>query len=268
MIITRVYEGRCFGLCIGPAIVNSKEECFVVRIHDCRPDGLIKAHALMQYLQEAAACHAEELGAGFGDLDRQGCFWVLANLCVELDCMPKWGDRIFVTTWPSGCTRATASREFIGRLPDGRELFRASSDWMVLDKRTGRPKNLDRLDLNLPQVGRKVLPTALVRLQPSDGYGKVGALRVPFSALDFNGHVNNTEYVRWAFDAMHQSLGALPELRSIQLTYLAEVFEGDEVELLVSARDASIGVCVRESRGGGKNAMVMEVACRERGPGE
>ncbi len=241
--------------------MNSREDRFVIRIHDCRPDGLIKANALMQYLQEAAACHAEELGVGFDDLDRWGCLWVLVNLRLELVCAPKWGDQIVVTTWPSGCTRVIASREFIGRSPDGREFFRAATDWMILDKHTGRLKNLARLDLNLPQTGPKALATGPVRLQPLDGYTGVCTLRVPFSALDFNGHVNNTEYVRWALDAVHQGLGRLPEVRSMQLTYLAEVFDGDEVELLLAAGAGDgIGVCIRKSdHDGGANAFLMEI---------
>jgi len=173
---------------------------------------------------------------------------------------PRWGDELIVMTWPGGHTRLIASREFIGRSPDGREFFRAASDWMILDRHSGRPKNLDRFDLTLPQSGPKALTVAPTRLQPAGEYARVCTLRVPFSALDFNGHVNNTEYVRWALDAVQQKLGDTPEVRTIQLTYLAEVFEGDEIELLVRSGDGSTGVCIRKYRDGA-NAFVMEVGC-------
>jgi acyl-ACP thioesterase len=231
-------------------------------MYDCRPDGLIKANALMQYMQEAAACHAEELGLGFHDLKQRGCFWVLVNLRIEMAIAPRWGDEMIVTTWPSGCTRLIASREFIGRSRDGREFFRAASDWMILDRQSGRPKNLDRLGLNLPQSGPKALSAAPTRVLPAEEYEEVCSLRVPFSALDFNGHVNNTEYVRWALDAVHQKMGSLPEMRTIELTYLAEVFEGEEIGLLVRLDPGRTGVCIRKSRdGAGVNAFVMEICC-------
>lgn len=229
-------------------------------MHDCRPDGAIKPNALLQYLQEAAACHAEQLGVGFRDLDRQGGLWVLVNLRIEVTRMPQWQDEMVVRTWPSGCKRLMASRECIGSSPDGREFFRAASDWMILDKQSGRPKNLDRLDLNLPPDGPRTLAIDLTRLAPAEGYATVGTLRVPFSALDFNGHVNNTEYVRWAFDAVHQKLGRVPEIHSIQLTYLAEVFDGDEIELLASAGgDRGACVCIRKSATG-VNTFLMEMS--------
>ncbi|MBP7051559.1 MAG: hypothetical protein KBE65_11135 [Phycisphaerae bacterium] len=241
-------------------VVCPREDRFAIRMHDCRPDGFIKPNALMQYLQEGAACHAEQLGVGFRELEERNCLWVLVNLRIEVARMPRWQNCLVVRTWPSGCTRVIASREFTGGSPDGGEYFRAASDWMVLDRRNGRPKNLDRLDLKLPPDGPKALVVRPARLTPVEGYATVDALRVPFSALDFNGHVNNTEYVRWAFDAVHRKLGNLPEVHSIQLTYLAEVFQGDEIELLVSeASDRKICVCIRKA-GGGANAFLMEVS--------
>lgn len=252
-----MFEGRC--------AVSVREDRFVLRMVDCRPDGLVKTNALMQHMQEAAACHAEQLGLGFRELERRDCLWVLVNLRIEVSRTPRWGESVIVATWPSGWSRLIARREFIGRLPDETECFRASSDWMILDKHSGRPRNLDRLDLKLPQDGPKALAVPPTRLQPTEGYARVCALRVPFSALDFNGHVNNTEYVRWAFDAVHQQLGDLPDIRVIQVTYLAEVFEGDEVELLVADRGGGgIGVCARRVKGDAAvNAFVMELERRE-----
>ena len=145
-----------------------------------------------------------------------------------------------IRTWPSGCTRLLAAREFVGEGADGRALFRATSEWMILDKHGSRPRNLSRMDLHLPPTGLKVLSTELQRLQRTPTpYTRAGTISVPFSALDFNGHVNNTEYVRWAFDSLHRLLGHTPPARSVQVTYTAEVFEGDEVEVLVAAEQGA-----------------------------
>jgi medium-chain acyl-[acyl-carrier-protein] hydrolase len=240
-----------------------REDRFTVNAFDCRPDGRMKPNALMQCLQEAAARHAEQLGVGFADLDRKNCFWVLANVKIQIASMPRWRDEMMIRTWPSGCTRIAASREFLGADPDGHELFRAASEWMILDKHTGRLRNLLRLDLHLPPDGPRVLPADLHRLAPGDGFTKAGALRVPFSALDFNGHVNNTEYVRWGLDGLHRSRHNVPMLRSIQATYLAEVFEGDEIEVLV-AHDSESRVRILERKPDaptGTNVFLMEILC-------
>jgi len=247
--------------------MDPREDRFTVEAFDCRPDGSVKPNALMQVLQEAAARHARQLGVGFADLDRQDCFWVLVNFRVEMTETPRWGQNVTIRTWPSGFTRLVASREFIGEDADGRELFRAASEWMILDKHSSRPKNLQRLDLHLPSDGPKVLTTELGRLRPAEVYAPACTLSVPFSSLDFNGHVNNTEYVRWALDGLHRRLGRAPMIRSMQATYTAEVFEGDEIEVLVAADgDASIRLLERRANGAaGDNVFLMELDGYEKG---
>lgn len=242
--------------------MDPREDRFVVEAFDCRPDGFLKPNALMQYLQEAAARHAEQLGVGLADLERRDGFWVLANLRVEMADIPRWRDAVTVRTWPSGCTRLAAAREFLGTGPDGRERFRATSEWMILDKHSGRPKNLGRLDLSLPQAGPKVLRTELRRLQPVGTYTSAGTICVPYSALDFNGHVNNTEYVRWALDGLRRHLGCCPPPYVMQATYLAEVFESEEIEVLVSA-DGAGPIRLLERRTGGAdrtNVFLLEIS--------
>lgn len=241
--------------------MDLREDRFAVEAFDCRPDGFIKPHALLQYLQEAAARHAQQLGLGFADLDRKDCFWVLANLRAEMTETPRWGDALTIRTWPSGYTRLVASREFFGERADGRECFRATSEWMVLDRHSSRPRNLTRLDLDLPQSGRKVLAAALRRLRPAPAYVKVCTIPVLFSALDFNGHVNNTEYVRWALDGLHRKLGHCPVIRSVQATYTAEVFEGDEIDILVAPAGAGPLQILERRSGDAADAHVFLMEC-------
>ena len=241
-----------------------REDRFTVKAFDCRPDGGMKVNALMQYLQEAAACHAEQLGVGFADMNKRDCFWVLANLRMEISREPKWMDRLTLRTWPSGYTRLAAAREFVGLAPDGSEWFRAGSEWMVLDRQSGRPRNLTRLDLDLPPSGPKALSAPLDRLKPAEGYARVCSQQVPFSSLDFNGHVNNTEYVRWAMDGLYLQLGRLCQIRTMQVTYLAEAFQGDQIEVLASPADGGrIGILERRSQGpASEDVCLLEVTCR------
>ena len=241
--------------------MEQREDRFTIKAFDCQPDARIKPNALMQYLQEAAARHAEQLGAGLADLNEQNCYWVLANLRLEFTRRPKWNDGLTIRTWPSGLTRLVASREFVGIDQKGQECFRAGSEWMVLDQKSGRPRNLSRLDFDLPQTGPKALTTGLRRLQPAEGHVRAGNLRVPFSALDFNGHVNNTEYLRWAIDALHDQFGLASRIRSLEVTYLAELFEGDNIDVLVSRpNDTSFSVVVHRLDEPA-DAFVMEVTC-------
>jgi medium-chain acyl-[acyl-carrier-protein] hydrolase len=240
-------------------LVEVKEEKFRVRTYECGVEGRIKIFSLMQYLQEIAALHAEQLGLGFDKLSEMGGYWVLSNIRIEINRLPGREDQLTLKTWPSRYSRTIATREFVGTDKNGAKLFRAGSEWMVLNKETNRLKNLFKLDLNLPKTGTKALSYELKRLEPNGDYREVDVVRVPRSAIDLNGHVNNTEYVRWGMDVLSRTFKIEKNIRSVQATYLSEVFEGDELDLLAASRASGLfGVLGRKS-GSETNVFLMEL---------
>ncbi len=242
-----------------------KEEKFRIRTYECGIDGRIKIFSLMQYLQEIAALHAEQLGLGFDKLSEMNGYWVLSNIRIEISRLPGRDDEITLRTWPSGYSRTIATREFVGKDQNGSDLFHAGSEWMVLNKETNRLKNLFRLDLSLPKTGVKALPDELNRLEPNGDY-RVGAVReppvrVPRSSIDLNGHVNNTEYVRWGIDALSRAFKLEDSIRYVQATYLSEVFEGDELDLLATSKTGGHFSVLGKKSGTETNVFLMEVSC-------
>jgi acyl-ACP thioesterase len=219
--------------------VEVREDKFKVGTFECQVDGNIKIVSLMHHLQEVAAGHAEELGLGFDRLNQINGYWVLSNLRIEIARLPKWNEEVTIKTWPSGYTRTVATREFVGKDQSGCELFRAGSEWMVMNKETNRLKNLE----------------------PHSGYSEAGRVYVPYSSIDLNGHVNNTEYVRWGIDALRRAFKFKGNIRSVQATYLSEVFEGDELDLSVSSDAGGRFYVLGRKSGKETNVFVMEVSC-------
>jgi medium-chain acyl-[acyl-carrier-protein] hydrolase len=241
--------------------MEAREAKFTVRTYECQVDGSIKIASLMQYLQEVASVHAEELGFGYRRMNEIEGYWVLSNIRIEIAGLPKWNDQITIKTWPSGYTRSIATREFVGKDRNDTEWFRAGSEWMVLDRKKNRPRNLFRIGLGLPKSGSKAIPAELNRLAPPAGCRKVERVRVPYSSIDLNGHVNNTEYVRWGIDALRRAFKLEGSIRSVHATFLAEVFEGDQLDLLVSrGAGADYRVLIRRP-GQEDNVYLMEVGC-------
>jgi len=129
-----------------------------------------------------------------------------------------------------------------------------------------------------PKSGPKAISGELERLEPQCSYSDIEQVRVPYSSIDLNGHVNNTKYVRWGVDALRKKSEFKGNILFLQATYLSEVFEGDELVVLVSSgrneprpscRKASCGKTGRDERfyvlgrktGGGGNVYVMEISC-------
>ena len=251
-----------------------KEDTFTVKTYECQADGSIKLNVLMQHLQEVAAVHAEQLGFGYDRLKQINSYWVLSNFRMEINRLPRWSEKVTITTWSSGHNRVVATREFVGKDTHGSGLFKAGSEWMVLNREKNRPKNLLRLGLPLPESRPKTIAEKLTRLEPRDSYSEVEHVSVPYSSIDLNGHANNTEYVRWGIDALRRKFQFKGSLHSVQITYLAEAFEGDEIDLLLScppprlasadAGAADSGKCfyIRGKRASQQdNVYLMELGC-------
>lgn len=234
-----------------------KEIKFKVKTYETQQTGELHVHSLMQYLQELASSHAETLGWGYKHLKKKNCFWVLVNLKIIINRLPAWKDEVLIQTWPSGHDRLKAYREFQGFDNGNNELFRAGSEWMILDHKNGRPLNLKDVDFGVTGKSERIIDN-LKRLKPSENYSKAGSIIVPYSSIDVNGHVNNTEFIKWGNDLLRKEKLLSNEIDSIQITFLSEIFENEELELFVNKKDSLILLLGRR-RSDQKNIFLMEI---------
>ena len=69
-----------------------------VRHHECGPNAELKLNSLFDYLQDAAAKHADHLGVGFQFLAAHHILWILALMNLWIVRMPAIGETIRVVT--------------------------------------------------------------------------------------------------------------------------------------------------------------------------
>jgi medium-chain acyl-[acyl-carrier-protein] hydrolase len=237
---------------------------YAVKFHECRPDGKIHFYIMMRNLQEMAVAHADVLGCGADVLNKSGHYWVLSNIRLAAHNLPAYSEAFIIKTWPSGKNRLIAEREFIVSEPDGKKLLVATSEWLIMNTKNRRPVKLTGLDLDIPESDQKVFGDGIKRLKPVSSGKPILQFPVLHSSLDANGHVNNTEYVRWAIDALHLSSGTAPCIKTLQMTYLSEVFEKNEVQLAVTGNPAE-GVCgiMGKNISTGKPAFISKVTLND-----
>jgi medium-chain acyl-[acyl-carrier-protein] hydrolase len=169
---------------------------FEVGSFQVKPDGNISLTSLADLFQEIAWAHADS--ADFGrNLSDMNLMWALARLELELVGFPKWGQTIRIFTGSKGADKLFAFRDFMIWDEHERVLARGMSSWLLLNSATKR--------IQQPQA---ILPRALFdpTMKPDRQPQKLMAqgeliaqeeLKVRFSDLDLNYHVNNTSYIRW-----------------------------------------------------------------------
>lgn len=231
---------------------------FQVRTYECQPSGAMNLHCLMHHIQEIAYQHAERYGFGYSWMERDNVYWVLINFRMEITALPIFGQKVKLVTWPSGYELIKAFREFQGFDEEGKELFRATSEWMILDRDSRMPKRPDDFDFHFPKKGERLLGD-IDRLRPEDEYRDVGNITVPYSSIDLNGHVNNTEYVKWGVDALRRFDKVGIDPGSFQISYNAEVFEGEELKLMVMENEGSEYSIKGKRSSDDKRAFLMKI---------
>ena len=212
-------------------------ETFKVRAYEADPTGRASLPALCNYFQEAAGNHATALGLATDQLGAQELAWVLARLRFRVTRYPDWREAVTFETWPSGVDRLYAYRDFRAVDPDGAELARGVSDWLLINPDTRRPSRMPDWvgELRRPDRPRMLAPSP-GKPPTVDDPAHRETVRVRRGDLDLMNHVNHVRYIAWILDAGDTLHDVPQEPATLDLAFRAETGYCDT--LLVDARPA------------------------------
>ena len=210
-----------------PELIHTR--AFRVHSYEVGPTGEAAPAALLNFLQEAAGEHAADWGLSVPDLLPRGRTWVLSRHRLRIDRYPRLYDEVSVRTWPSALGGRFAVRDFELLGPDGAPLAVATSSWMILDIRTGKPVPIEELVPARFVVPRRALEDPFDSLPKFDAAERELTFRVMVRDLDINRHVNNAVYAQWALEAAPPEAheGARPV--DIEISYRAMAYHGEEI---------------------------------------
>ncbi len=200
---------------------------FQVGSYQVHPDGKISFTSLADFFQEIAWRHADS--ADFGrNLMESKLMWVLSRLDIRVEKSPTWGEKIQTFTTGRGAAKLFAFREFLILDSNGEVLVKAMSSWLLLHTQTKRPQ---RPEAVLPPhlfdpIQKPDWQPEKIRIDGDEIYRET--LKVRYSDLDLNNHVNNTSYVLWVENILRENHFPANELL---INYQAECILGDEVNL-------------------------------------
>lgn len=202
---------------------------YTVSISDVDPARNLRLSALFRLFQEVATAHAACLGAGSGAALDKGILWVVTAQRAHILRMPRYEEKVKLSTWPGKPTHAFFPRYYRVRGEDGAPLAEASSVWVLMDA-VSRKMILPRegiLDLPGVVTGEE---TALPTPPRMGTFTGESVFTVPYSYLDLNGHMNNVRYFDLAEDLTPPELRARP-IREVTVKYGGEARLGERLDL-------------------------------------
>lgn len=194
-------------------------------------EGRMPLAVLVTLIQQSAEQDAASLGFGVEELLGEGLTWMLLRLRVRLEtaAWPAGRQDLTVETWPSACDARFAFREFTFTAGEG-PFAHVWSDWLMVDRESGRPVRLKERFTSRHLDPRGVRPLEpFPQIKPEGEPLLLMEFPVRLSDLDVNGHVNNSHYAHWIREAVPGELRFSGMIRSLDLEYRAGARYGETV---------------------------------------
>ena len=237
-------------------------ESFPVRSYEAGPSGRVKPLSLVHYFQEIAGIHASVLGLSVEQLFEQNLTWMLARIHYRFLRLPQMGAMVHVKTWPSGIQGLFATREFQAYLDNGDLVAEGTSAWLMFDLERRRPVRLPEVvnTILIPSLERPIADT-FPKMRPlPQGYSDTSIFKAHYEDLDLNNHVNNAVYVDWIMRSTPLHIKQKAILRSIMLSFKAEVVAGQTIEMQTEQTEAKAGIELHHRLGTPENDSEVALA--------
>ena len=208
------------------------QESLTVRIADVDKTRQLMVSAVFDMFQNAAVKHAEVLGVGKIDMEKNGIAWILSRMSVYVERRPCLDSQLTVKTWPRGSHKIFAVRDYEIKDKDDVSIVRGRSGWLIVDTEKKRPMRSGALVSKLPlNEGLDALDYDIEAIESTAGLVKTGERRAAYTDIDYLGHVNNTRYIQWVQDALEPELLYDAAKYRLDINYIAEVLPSEVIEL-------------------------------------
>ncbi|MDY0361663.1 MAG: thioesterase [Desulforegulaceae bacterium] len=213
------------------------EENFRVMYSDVDFKGEIKAVKILNLCQDIASRHTYKMGLSALHMAKKEKIWVVHRYRLEFKKKLFWDEEFKIKTWRYPYKKLYEMRRFDFLDSKGELFVKGLCSWVLVDKKTKRPSRLDRalekdfcLECEKPEVFETDLKTLTNPVLTSD----FRALR---DDVDYNNHVNNTTYLKWAKECIEENDFNNKNLQKIEIVYANDCFYNDRIEVLSEKKD-------------------------------
>ena len=194
--------------------------------------GNMRIGALINYFIQAAWQHAEELGWGLDAFEKLGYSWVLSQLKIKINSVPKWPGEITVETWPKGLNRLFYKRDANILDFDGNIIASITSNWLIIDKISKRPKLYKQdLEMLMRNQFKHAIHEDVERIKIEGVPAFSTSNKVKYTDIDINQHLTTVKYIDYIFDTYDLNFINANTPKELTINFLKEVKFGTEVTI-------------------------------------
>ena len=209
------------------------KDIFHVRFLDVDKNNVLKPVSLVNYFQEIAGEHSSSAGFGLYDIPKINFSWILLGWGIKIYKLPKWNDKVDITTWHKGGNELFSYRDYKAYVSD--ELIAvATSKWIAYDIKKGTITKISKEFMeNFPAESEVALECDFKKIKEPLNYDLIFNYTILRHDIDTNNHLNNAKYVNLAFEAIPEELYN-NKCSYIEVMYKNSAMLGEEIKCLYS----------------------------------
>ena len=215
------------------------EETVKIRYSEMDCNLVLKPSALLQFLQDLASDNAESLNFGYSYIIKNNLAWFLLKYHMEFDEYPRGIYDLTIKTEPRGYNKIFAFRDF-EITHDKKLIGRATSTWALVDLESKTMVNASEVLKDNPYMTiheARSNDLSYIRIKAPAEFNSEKVFDVRFDDLDVNKHVNNANYIVWAFEALDFDFRQNHILKQLDMVFKKEITHGSKVLVKTKVED-------------------------------
>lgn len=192
---------------------------------------VLKPAFLLRILQDLATTNAEELGFGYSYIVKNNLGWFLLKYHMEFNDFPENIEELTVKTEPRGYNKLFAMRDF-EIINNGETLGRVASSWALVDMTTKNMTSVGNVfgeSSYMKPFEKRETDLSYNKIKPIQKIDNEQIFNIRYDDIDVNTHVNNSNYIIWAFETLDINFRSTKKLKTLDMMFKKEIKYGSKV---------------------------------------
>lgn len=194
---------------------------------------------MFQLAEEMTTEHMGNLGVdGITVMNKYNAVWVFTKIRVKILGDIKWNDNFRAQCFMSGISRVHINVDTAIKDEEGNMCAYVRTEICPLDLDTGKLRRVSTVGID--DTFEAVEPLEALSFEKIDtgGLTEADRVRVKFTSIDYAGHTNNKEYVRFILNTYTVADMDERPVKEIEMNYIGQSYEGDELVIYRGSEDS------------------------------
>lgn len=204
---------------------------YLSEITDTGNSNIMTNKGFLRILQEAAAQASDSVGYGPNNINETHACWILLNWKLKIFSRPEWNKKITVKTWPRNVIKFYSCRDLEVYDEDNNLIAIATSKWVLFDVTTNGISRISKeMEKEYGCIDESVFEDSnFSKLSEPENSNQTFEYTIQRRDIDTNQHVNNTNYLDFAYEALPKDVYETCDFRNIEIMYKSEAKLGDTI---------------------------------------